>query len=186
MSETQQPSAPRQSSATTVLMGLFQDIERTADALDELRGLGIPDRDITVLSSLPYSTDILGRPHIKSKLPIISLVSAALGLLVGVFFTVVTPYLYVIRVGGHPIVPVPPTALLLYEFTMLFLILGTFGGLLRLNAFPSYSPQYYDVSLTDGRIGVFFQCPTDKQEAARKVLESQGAENIHHPERREL
>jgi hypothetical protein len=167
-----------------VLMGLFQDIERTADTLDELRALGIPDADITVLSSLPHSTGILGRPHIKSRLPVISLVSGIVGLLVGVFLTVVTPYLYVIRVGGHPIVPAPPTVLLLYVFTMLFLILGTFGGMLWLNAFPSYGPQYYDPSLTDGRISVLFRCPSEQKEAAIAILEAQEAENIHEPERR--
>jgi hypothetical protein len=167
-------------------LGSFQDIEQTVDTLDGLRELGIPDSDIKVLSSLPYSSDILGRPPIKSRLLVISLISAVVGLAVGIFLTVVTPYMYVIQVGGHPIVPVPPTALLLYEFTMLFLILGTFGGMLWQAAFPSYDRQYYDPSLTDGRIGLLIHCFDDKKEAVRAILESQGAENVHQPERREL
>ncbi len=173
-------------STTTVLMGLFKDIDRTADTLDQLREIGISDRDITVLSSLPYSSRILGRPHLKTRLPMISLGSAIVGFLVGLFFTVVTPHLYVIQVGVHPIVPVPPTAVLLYEFTMLFLILGTFLGVLWLNFFQSSGPQYYDPSLIKGRIGVTFRCPLEQQEAARAILEAQGAENIHEPERRDL
>ncbi len=171
---------------STVLMGLFEDIERAADTLDQLREIGISDRDITVLSSLPYSSRIWGRPHVKTSLPIISLASAIVGFVVGLFFTVVTPHLYVIQVGSHPIVPVPPTAVLLYEFTMLFLILGTFLGLLWLNFFRSPGPQYYDPSLVKGRIGVLFRCPPEQQEAARAILEAQGAENIHEPERRNL
>jgi hypothetical protein len=167
-------------------MGSFEEIEPTADALDGLRALGVPDQDIEISSSLPYSSSILGRPHLKSRLPLISLGSAALGLLVGLFFTVITPQLYIIQVGGQPIVPTPPTLLLLYEFTMLFLILGTFGGMLWLERLPSYRPQFYDPSLTDGRIALLVQCPDLKKAAAIEVLRSQGAQDIHEPERREL
>ena len=169
-----------------VVMGSFEEIEATADALDGIRALGVPDQDIEILSSLPYSSNILGRPHLKSRLPVISLGSAGLGLLVGLFFTVITPQLYVIQVGGQPIVPTPPTILLLYEFTMLFLILGTFGGMLWLERLPSYRPQYYDTSLTDGRIALLVQCADEKKAAAIEVLRSQGAQDIHEPERREL
>jgi hypothetical protein len=168
------------------VMGSFEEVEPTADALDGLRELGVPDQDIEILSSLPYSSSILGRPHLKSRLPLISLGSAALGLLVGLFFTVITPYMYIIRVGGQPIVPTPPTVLLLYEFTMLFLILGTFGGMLWLDHLPSYGREYYDPSLTDGRITILVQCPDEKKAAAVEVLRSQGAVEIHEPERREL
>jgi hypothetical protein len=170
----------------TVVMGSFEEIEATADALDGVRALGVPDKDIEILSSLPYSSNILGRPHPTSRLPLISLASAALGLVIGLFFTVITPQLYVIRVGGQPIVPTPPTVLLLYEFTMLFLILGTFGGMLWLEHFPSFRPEYYDPSLTDGRITLLVQCPDEVKTAAIEVLRSQGAQDIHEPERRKL
>lgn len=171
-----------------VVMGSFQDvdIERTADSLDGLRELGIPDSDITILSSLPHSPRVLGRPHIRTWLPWISLGSAVLGFLVGLFFTAITPYLYVIRVGGQPVVPTPPTLLLLYEFTMLFLIAGTFGGLLWLNRFPDTKPEYYDPELFSDRISVLVRLPADQVRGAMAVLESHGALDVHQPERREL
>jgi hypothetical protein len=171
---------------STVLVATFQDIDRTADALDGLRDLGISDRDITVMSSVPYSPEMLGRPHYKTRLPIISFVSALAGFLVGVFYTVGTPNLYPLMVGGQPFVPGPPTALLLYEFTMLFLILGTFLGILWINMFPSYGPQYYNKKLTDGRIALEIHCGPDQIEASRAVLEAQKAEEIEEPERRPL
>ena len=169
----------------TVLMGSFHDLERTAETLDQLRALGISDKDITILSSLPYSSRAMGRPPITTRLPFISLVSALAGLLTGLFFTTVAPHLYVVRVGGQPIVPVPTTAVLLFEFTMLFLILGTFLGVVFLNNSPSTGPRYEGDALADDRIGVLFRCPGDKQDAARTILQSLGAENIHQPERRE-
>jgi len=172
--------------STTVVMGSFTEIESTADALDELRARGIADEQISVMSSLPYSTNILGRAPVRTRLPMISLVSAVVGLLAGIFFTVVTPYLYIIRVGGQPIVPFPPTVLLLYEFIMLLLIVGTFGGFLALNHFPSGKPQYYDPKLNDGRISILVRCPAGKKAEAVAALEAHGAVDVHEPERREL
>ncbi len=171
---------------STVLMGTFQDVERAADTLDKLREAGLADDDITVLSSVPYSHEMLGRPHKTVKLPYISLACAITGLLVGIFFAGVTPNLYVIPVGGQPTVPGPPTAVLLYAFTMVFLIIGTFVGMLWLNGFPSFEPQYYDPKLSDGRIALILRCTSAQKEAAQAVLEAQRAENILEPERRSL
>jgi hypothetical protein len=162
-----------------VLMGSFHELERAADTLDQLRAFGISDRDITVLSSLPFSAKALGRPEAKSPLSLVTMASAAAGLLIGLFFTVVTPYLYVIRVGGQPVVPTPTTALLLYEFTMLILILGTFVGVLILNSLPASGPQYDGPALVDDRIGLLLRCSGEQEEAARAILESQGAKDVH-------
>ncbi len=174
-------------SDSTVLMGLFPDVDKTAAALDRLRALGIPEEDLSVLSGLPYSAEILGRPHVKSRLPRISLVSAAAGLLVGIFLAVVTPYLYVIRVGGQPVVPEPPTAIVLYELTMIFLILGTFGGLLFLNRVHERPAEdYYDPDLTAGRVGIVVRCPPGKAETVREFLQAEGAEKVDEAVRRPL
>jgi hypothetical protein len=171
---------------TAVILSSFAEIDPTAAALERLQGLGIPDDDITVMSSLPYSAEILGRPHVKTRLPVISLVAALLGLGTGIVLTMITPYLYIIRVGGQPIVPIPPTALLLYEFIMLFLILGTFGGFLALNHFPASQPQYYDPELTNGRISLVVHSPADKTADVVAIMEAHGGEVVQDPERRTL
>jgi hypothetical protein len=166
------------------LIGSFHDLEREADTLDELRSLGIPDRDITIVSSLPYSSKAMGRPQVRTLLPIIVLGSAVVGLLLGLFFTVVTPNLYVIRVGGQPVVPVPTTALLLYEFTMLVMILGTFIGFVALSNLPLTGPEYDGPAPSDDRINVCFRCPIEQEEPARLILTTLGAKDIHEFERR--
>jgi hypothetical protein len=171
---------------TAVVMGSFTDVEPTADALDELRARGIADDQISVMSSLPYSPKLLGRPSVRTRLPTISLTSAIVGLLAGIFFTIITPHLYIIRVGGQPIVPLPPTFLLLYEFIMLLLIVGTFGGFLALNHFPSGKATYYDPKLNDGRISLVVHVPPGQKDEAVAALEAHGAVDIHEPERREL
>ncbi|RPI56505.1 MAG: DUF3341 domain-containing protein [Chloroflexi bacterium] len=171
---------------TVLVVGSFRDIDPTVAALDRLDELGIPEENISVLSHLPLSERVLGRPHVRSWLPAIALVSAALGLVIGLFFVGITPHLYIIRVGGQPIVPFPPSALLLYEFIMLALILGTFGSFLVLNRFPDRRPEPYDVELTTGRIALVVEAPADLREDVIATLEELGAEDIGEPERRSL
>lgn len=171
---------------TAFISGSFRDIDPTVEALDRLRGLGIPEENISVLSHIPLSERVLGRPHFRSWLPAIALVSGALGLLIGLFFVGITPHLYIIRVGGQPIVPFPPSALLLYEFIMLGLILGTFGSFLVLNRFPDRRPEPYDPELTTGRIGLVVEAPADLRADVVAALEDLGAEDIGEPERRSL
>ncbi len=141
---------------------------------------------MTVLSGVPYSARVLGRPTVREWLPLISLAGALVGFLAGILLNVGTPLLYTIPVGGQGIIPIPPSAVITFELTMLGLIISTFLGVLWESAFPSYAPQYYDPLLTSGRIGVLFHCPADKEEAARAILSRMGAERIQRPERRPL
>ena len=163
---------------TVTLMALFDELDPTTEALDRLRELGIPDADITVQSGLPYSAEALGRPHRRSWVGFAGLAGAAAGVLLGLFFTVLTPNLYVIYVGGQPVVPGPPTAVLMYESIMLCLILGTFLGLMGLNAARLGEILHYDPRLSDGKIGVLFRCPPARESEARQVLQMGGAEEV--------
>ncbi|MFQ5593748.1 MAG: quinol:electron acceptor oxidoreductase subunit ActD [Anaerolineae bacterium] len=171
-------------SNSLVLMGLFRDPDPTADTLEKLRDQGIDDNDIVVISGVPYPAHVLGRPMVWERLPWISLSGAFVGFLIGVFLNAGTPLLYTIRVGGQAIIPIPPTAVITYEFTMLGLIVSTFLGVLWQSVFPSYGPKYHHRLVTHGRIGILFRCPAAKEQAARAILEDQGAEQIYRPERR--
>jgi len=171
---------------TVVLMAIFRDPETTADMLDCLREMGIGDHDMAVVSGVPYPARVLGRPMVWERLPWISLSGAFVGFLIGVFLNAGTPLLYTIRVGGQPIIPIPPSLVLTYEFTMMGLIVSTFLGVLWESFFPSYGPKYYDSVISHGRIGVLFRCPVDLEDAARAILSSRGAERVFRPERRTL
>lgn len=41
-------------SDTLILMALFQESTQTAEAIDELHALGIPDGQMTVITGVPY------------------------------------------------------------------------------------------------------------------------------------
>ena len=134
-----------------------------------------------MVSSLPHSQKALGRPEIHSWLPAISVGSAFVGLLLGVILTVGTPFLYQIRVGGQDIVPMPTTLVLVFEFTMLFLILGTFIGSVVLNTLPTRGPQPFGPTPSDDSIGIFLSCEPGLLDTARKALQEAGARAIQEP-----
>lgn len=136
------------------VLGLYHEATSTADIIDRLRELGVPDDGITVMSGVPYTPEMLGRRPIFERLAPIALIGAVGGLLAALFLTVVTPYLYTIPVGGQPLVPGPPTIIIVFEFTMLGTLLATFGGLLAEIAFPAVGRQDYDPRITEGHIGV--------------------------------
>ena len=49
------------------VIGLFHEATPTADTLDRLHELGIPDDKITVMSGIPYTAEMLGRPHPRGR-----------------------------------------------------------------------------------------------------------------------
>ena len=163
------------------LMALFHEVTPVADVLDELRERQIDEHDITVISGIPYPPQVLGRPMIWGQLPIIAISGAVVGFLVGNFLNVGTPLLYSIRVGGQALVPIPPSAIITYEFTMMGLLVSTFLGVLWESSFPSFGPKRYHPKISEGYIAVLFQCAPPDRAAMEEMLQEHGAEEVVNP-----
>ena len=101
------------------VLGLYHEATSTADTIDRLRELGVPDDALTVMSGVPYTPEMLGRRPIYERLVPYALLGALGGLLAALFLTVVTPYLYPIEVGGQPLVPGPPTIIIVFELSLI-------------------------------------------------------------------
>lgn len=170
----------------TVLMGLFIGVTPTADALEDLRTLGIPEENMSVLAGVPHSAKMLGRPHIYERVPWVSLLGALTGLIVGLLLTFGTQWHYPIRVGGRAFTAIPSSIVIIYEFTMLGLIVGTFLNMIWKNGFPSTKPQYYDPKINSDRIAILCECDSAMEEEVREVMARNGAERVYEPERRPL
>ncbi len=165
-----------------VLMALFRDVTPVAEMLDQLRRRGVQDTDMTVLSGVPFPARVLGRPMVWERLPWIAMSGAFVGFLVGVFLNAGTPMLYPIHVGGQPLIPIPPSAVITYEFTMMGLIVSTFLGVLWESTFPSFGPKRYHPRISDGRIGIVFRCPAEDAEELTVLMQENGAEEVIEPE----
>lgn len=164
--------------ANRSVLGLFHEATSTADTIDRLRELGVSEDAITVMSGVPYTPEMLGRRPVYERLVPIALIGAIGGFIAALFLTVVTPYLYPISVGGQPLVPGPPTIIILFEFTMLGALLATFGGLLAEIAFPAVGRQDYDRRITEGHIGVLAVVDEALAAPAEAALREMGAHHL--------
>ena len=161
----------------TLWMALFDDLDAAVRGIEELRELGVRDEDMEILSGVPFDHAVLGRPKVKELMGRISLTGALVGLVTALLLVFGTVYLYPIRVGGHPYFTLPPKLIIMYEFTMLGIIISTFlGAVVWQSALPSFKPKPYDPSISDGRIGIVYRVADNLREQAREALAVLGAE----------
>jgi mono/diheme cytochrome c family protein len=165
------------------VLGLFHEAMPTAETLAQLRLLGVEDENVTVMSGMPYRAEMLGRPRPARRVGLIALVGASLGFLAGLFLTAGLFLLYPLRQGGQPIVPIPPTLIVLFELTMLGTMWAAFLGLMGENRFPIFKHQMYDPRITEGHIGVLVTVDDTLVDRAESILTQNGA---HHLQRSEL
>jgi mono/diheme cytochrome c family protein len=166
--------------ANLQLLGLFHDATPTSDALIELRELGIDDKDVTVMSAMPYGEEIFGRPHVRRRVGLLALIGSFLGILLGLFLTVGIYSLYPLHQGGQPVIPIPPTLIVLFETTMLGTMWGAFFALLGVNRFPDFETKTYDPRITEGHIGVLVWLDETLADRAEAILTAHGG---HHMQR---
>lgn len=171
---------------TKTLLALFEDINPAAEAIERLRNLGISDDQMNVISGIPVTEAMLGRPRQWSNVPRLALGGSIAGFMVGIFLAVGTPLLYPIHVGGQALIPIPPSIVVVFEMTMLGMLVSTFIGVFLDSFFPSYRPKQYLPEISDGKIGILFLCPSKKQDRLVQVLKKLGAESVAPVEARQL
>ncbi|MCZ2128198.1 MAG: DUF3341 domain-containing protein [Anaerolineales bacterium] len=170
------------------LLALFSDVAPAADAVEQLRLVGVRDDEINVLSGVPVTGAMLGREPHPTNVPKIAMGGAILGFLTGAFLTFVTPYWYPypIRVSTQAYVPAPPTVIVLFEITMLGMLLSTFVGVFMDSFFPNYRPMKYVPEISDGKIAVFVECESGDQNKIIDLLKKLGAESVKPAEAQHL
>ena len=171
---------------TMNLMGLFHDGNETAQVIDSLYELGMLDRQVTVMTGVPFPERSLGRHVEWLRLPNIVVAGALVGLFLGLFLAVITPHLYRLDIGGHPTVGFPPAAVITFVFTMMAAIVSTFLGVLWEMNFPEFSPKFYDKRVTAGYLAVLVEHDPSEESQVRKIFEQHGCDSIQKPERQPL
>jgi hypothetical protein len=172
--------------AETTLLALFEDIDPAAEAIDKLHDMGVTDDRLNVISGVPITHKMLGRPHPWTNVSRLALGGAIAGFFFGLFLNFGTPYLYHVPVGGQYITPVPPGLIIVFEMTMLFALLATFLGVFLDSFFPNYGPLEYVAEISDGKIGIFFKVPQEEQQQYEDVMNQMGAESVLPTEARPL
>lgn len=161
-----------------MLLGLFDNVETTADVIDEVRALGVDDKDVEVMSNVPLHANFFGRKHARLWFLPFILGGALVGALLATFITFGTPAIYPIHVGGQDLTPVPPSAIMYFELISLCTMIGSFIGFLLQNKFPIMVREMYDERITDGYIGVQVRAEASVAEQVVDVFEAHHAEVV--------
>ncbi len=148
--------------------------------------IGVKDEQMNIISGIPFTEHILGRPRVWSNVPRLALGGAVAGMLFGIFLAVGITNLYPIKIGGQGLVNGAPTVVLLFEMTMLGLLASTFIGVFLDSTFPSYRPKEYIAEISDGKIAILYSIPEEKETVVKDMLNSLGAQSITPAERRPL
>jgi mono/diheme cytochrome c family protein len=164
--------------ADNQLLGLFNNVDAAADAIDRLHKLGVSDEKITILSNAPYRPEMLGRPHHHSKVSLASLGGAILGVLLAAFLTVGLFLLYPLYQGGQPLIPIPSSLIIFFEVTMLGTIWASFFSMLVLSGLPAFKVQPYDPRITDGYIGVEATVEAKMGDPVEQACQDAGAVDV--------
>src|SRR5438094_140319 len=106
-------------STSQAVLGLYQEPEPVAAALDELRRAGFIDDELEVLTDSPYPEGAFGEAHPRHRLYVYPFIGAACGLSVGILVTVATQLAYPVVTAGKPVLAIPPMINVMYEGTML-------------------------------------------------------------------
>ena len=167
-------------------LAVFMDIDPAVQAVDRLRELGLSDEDMNIISGIPVTQPMLGRPRVWTNVPRLALGGAVTGFIAGAFLAFVAPNLYPIHVGGQGIIPGPPSVVVLFELTMLGMLVATFLGVFLDSRFPAYSPKEYIPSISDGRVAVLFECPEELETKTANAMLACGAESVRPAEAQRL
>jgi hypothetical protein len=168
--------------ATDVIhMALFKEdkIDNAADAIHQLRQMGIRDKDISVLSGVPYSERILGRPMSWTRVPLIALMGAAAGFMIALALQVISAIQYPLIVGGMRPFQIQTSIVVFFELTMLGLLISTFLGVFVETISPSFGPKGYHPNVSDGEIGILFSISPKQDDSIHTALRELGAEIVH-------
>jgi len=158
------------------LLGVFENVDDAAAAVDGLIAAGCPERVITSVTSVPYPEGVLVDNTRRSWFHWLALGGALVGACAGFLLAAGTAWLYPLQTGDKPIIALFPTGIITYEFMMLCAMLGTMLGMFLEMRLPDLGRRAYDPEIANGLIGISVTVNGDEMvQRAETALNSAGA-----------
>ena len=165
--------------STRSILGLFQQPEPAADAMDGLKEAGFELGTFDVLTGTPYPEGAFGEYVPQHRLFRFPAFGAIIGFTLSLFLTAATQLAYPLVTGGKPILSVFAMLIIMYEMTMLAGVISTVIGIIFESRLPNMKPGIYDTRITEGWIGVVITLDDESKVAdAEIVLNKAGALEI--------
>jgi len=163
----------------TAVYGLFATPDAAQRAFDRLVAAGIPEGEITVMSSEPLEEYEFAKGDRKTVMPWIAVLGAAVGLTIAYFLTSLTQKAWAINTGGMPIVSMWTNLIIMFELTMLGAVFATVITLMRAARLPGRLPKLYDPQVSEGKVLVgVASADASRLAAIEDVLRSSEAGDI--------
>jgi Alternative complex III, ActD subunit len=135
-------------------VGVFRDIESAGRGVEGLLRAGFTETQITSLTSVPYPDGVLVKSDRHTRLRWFALAAGLAGTAAGLLLAVGTAWLYPVQTGDKPIIAWFPTAIVTFEVTMLFALVGTVAGMFLEMKLTPWSKRPYDPAIAGGGIGI--------------------------------
>lgn len=162
------------------ILGLFQQPEPAADAMDGLAGAGFEVGTYDVLTGTPYPEGAFGEHVPQHRLFRFPAFGAIIGFTTSILLTAGTQMAFPLVTGGKPILSLFAMLIIMYEMTMLAAVIATVIGIIFESRLPNMKPGAYDERITEGWIGVVISVDSTRAQEAESVLRTAGALEIKH------
>jgi hypothetical protein len=157
-------------------LGTFNNVETATKAVDSLVKAGFAEDMITSLTSTPYPDGVLVKTDQRTWFRWMSVGGGILGAFAGFLLAAGTAYLYPVQTGDKPIIAAFPTAIIIYELTMLSAILGAVAGMFIEMRLPPWKERIYDPAIGEGAIGISVSVDSgDRSRRAESIMKEAGA-----------
>ncbi len=167
-----------------VAIGLFDTVERAAEACRRLRALPLPDGDITTISSVSLPEGALARDERPIRFPWAVAGFWFVGAFAALGLTLLTYLVYPMITAGKPITTVPPTIIVTYEGSMLGALLATaVAGFLSIGLGRFRRKRVFDPRIHEGKIAVCARvAPGEQAGRAIEALKEAGGIDVRSEE----
>lgn len=138
---------------------LYPTGQSAQEGVNRLRGAGLADRDITILSAQPMEDFEFGHIDKKTSMWWLACGGALVGMATAYGLTVLTETSWPLNVGALPVYAWWPNLIIIFELTLLGAILTTVVSLLITASLPGRGEKLYDPAVTHGQILVGVENP---------------------------
>ena len=150
---------PETGRGVKAVYGLYPDGHAAQQAVNRLRGAGLADRQITIMSAQPMEDFEFGHIDKANRIWWMACSGGLIGMAIGFFLAWLSETSWPINVGGLPIFAWWPNLIIIFEMTLLGAILATVVALV-IPAGLGRRMAFYDPEVTEGLILVGVENPS--------------------------